>query len=646
MLTFFRRVSKSKVGTGIMAFVLIAILAGFAVADLQNFGTGNIGFGAGSGNLARVGGQAVTEREVGDALQRRLQDVRQQRADADYASIIGEYPQVVEALIDQSALLAFASKYDFPLSKRLIDAEIAQLPGTKGLNGQVTEQSYQAWLSQNRMTDQQVRRILSGGLLQRLLLTPVATNARVPVGMATPYASMLLELREGEAAIVPSEAFKAGLKPTDAQLQQFYAANPARYTVPEQRALRIARIGPEQVAGVSASDQDIAAYYNSNKATYASSETRSLSQVVVQDPAAANGIAQRARANGNLAAAAAPARSSAAVTSLPDQSRSAYAGVAGEKAAAAVFGAASGSVVGPLQSEFGWAVVKVDSVKAGSGKSLEQARAEIATKLTAEKRKAAIEEMVDKVQTALDEGSNFNEAIAAARITATSTPLVMANGTSRADAAYKLPAELAPALRAGFEIAQNDAPEIVSLGDAGYGVVSPGQIVPAAPAPINSIRDRVAADWINDQANRRAEAVANQIAAKASGGASLADAVRGSGVALPATRTITARRIQIQDPQGNIPPALRILFTVAAGKSRAAPNPQGGGFFVVKTSKITPGNALMSPGLITQVQGELNQAMAQDYAAQFVADIKKSMKVKRNEAAIQAYRTRLLTSGN
>ena len=646
MLPFFRRVSNSKVGTGIMALILVAILVGFAVADIRNFGSGDIGFGAGSGNLARVGGQAVSEREVGEALQRRLQDVRQQRPDADYAAIIGEYPAVVEALIDQSALLAFADKYRFPLSKRLIDAEIAQLPGTKGLNGQVTEQSYQQWLSQNRMTDQQVRRILSGGLLQRLLLTPVATNARVPVGMATPYASMLLEQREGEAAIVPLEAFKAGLNASDAQLQQYYAANRARYTVPEQRTVRIARIGPEQVAGVSASDQEVAAYYNTNKAAYASSDTRSLSQVVVQDQAMANGIAQRAKTSGNLAAAAAPAGSSAAVTALKDQSRSAYADVAGEKAAAAVFGAAVGTVVGPLQSDFGWAVVKVDSVKAGSGKSLDQARAEIATKLTAEKRKAAIEDLVDKVQNALDEGGNFNEAIAAAKVSATNTPLVMANGTSRTDAAYKLPAELAPALKAGFEIAQNDAPEIVSLGDAGYAVVSPGEIVPAAPAPIASIRERVAADWVNDQANKRAEAVANQIAAKASGGASLADAVRNAGVALPGTRGIAARRIQISDAQGNVPPALKILFTVAAGKSRIAPNPQGGGYFIVKTNKITPGNALMSPGLITQVQGELNQASAQDYAAQFVADIKRTMKVKRNDAAIQAYRTRLLTSGN
>jgi peptidyl-prolyl cis-trans isomerase D len=334
MLSFFRQLSKYKVGTGVMAFVLIAILAGFAMADLSNVGSGQIGFGSGSGTLARVGNQQITEREVSDAMQRRLQEARQQRPEADYASIIGDLPAILNALLDQRTLLAFADKYGFPLSKRLIDAEIAQIPNTKGLNGQFSEQAYQQFLAQQRLTDAQVRQILAGGLLQRLMLTPIATNARVPVGMATPYASMLLEQREGEAAILPIEAFKAGLNPTDAQVQQFYAANRARYTIPEQRTLRVARIGPEQVAGVTASDQEIAAYYNGNKAAYAPSDTRSLSQVVVPDQATANAIAHRAKGGQPLAAAAAPAGANAAVTTLPDQSRQAYASVAGDKSAA------------------------------------------------------------------------------------------------------------------------------------------------------------------------------------------------------------------------------------------------------------------------------------------------------------------------
>src|SRR6185503_14492595 len=131
-----------------------------------------------------------------------------------------------------------------------------------------------------------------------------AANARVPLSLASQYASMLLEERQGDAAIVPMDVFKAGLKPTDAQVQQYYAANKARYMIPEQRVLRIARIGPEQVANISATDKEIADYYNANKATYAPSETRSLSQVVVPDQATANAIAARAKGGATLAAAA------------------------------------------------------------------------------------------------------------------------------------------------------------------------------------------------------------------------------------------------------------------------------------------------------------------------------------------------------
>src|SRR3954447_1201455 len=643
MLSFFRRVSKSKVGTGIMAFVLIAILAGFAIADLTNFGSGQINFGMGSGTLAKVGDQEVNEREMSDAMQRRLQQARQEKPDADYASVIGDFNAVLDALLDERTLLAFADKYDFPLSKRLVDAEIAQIPGTKGLNGQFNEESYQQFLAQQRLTDPQVRRILSAGLLQRLLLTPIATNARVPVGMATPYASMLLEQREGEAAIVPIDSFKAGLQPGDAQLQQYYAANRARYMIPEQRVLRIARLGPEQVSNVTASDQEITAYYNQNKATYAPSDTRSLTQAVAQDQAAANAIAARAKAGQPLAAAAG---ANAAVTELKDQTRPAYAGVSGEKAAEAVFSASQGTVIGPIKSDFGWVVVKVESVKAGGGKTLEQARAEIAAKITADKRKGAIEDAVDKVQNALDEGSNFSEAVGVAKLPVTNTPLITAAGTSRTDPSYKLPAELAPALKTGFDIAPNDPPEVVTLpGDAGYAIVSPGQVVPAAPAPLASIRAQVTADWINSEATKRAQAAATQIAERANGNVTLADAIESVGARIPPSRPIAARRIQIADQQGNVPAAMKILFSAGAGKARMAPNPSGGGFFVVKVNKIIPGNALSAPQLIGQVRGELSQAASQDYAQQFVADMKRQLKAKRNESAIQGFRARLLSSG-
>ena len=235
MLSSFRNLSKSKFGTLVMAIILIGIVAGFALADAQNFGTGSMGFGMGSDSLAEVGGRKVSEREVSDAMQRRLQEARQQNPSATYASIAGDFDVILDAMIDQAALIAFAEKNGFNVSKRLIDAEIAQLPGTKGLNGQFSDDAYKAFLAQRGLTDGEVRNVITGGILQRLMLTPVAVNARIPVGLATPYASMLLEARSGQAAVLPIDAFVAGLKPSDAQLQQYYLKNRARYTIPEQR---------------------------------------------------------------------------------------------------------------------------------------------------------------------------------------------------------------------------------------------------------------------------------------------------------------------------------------------------------------------------------------------------------------------------
>lgn len=645
MLSFFRRVSKSKIGTWVMGFVVVAIMAGFGLADVSNFGSGNLGFGMGSSTLASVGSQQVTDREMRDAMQRRLQQVRESNPEADYATIAGDFERILAALIDERSLIAFARKYDFGLSKRLIDAEIADIPATKGLNGKFSEQAYRAFLAQQRLTDTQVREIISGNLLRQLMFTPVGALPRVPVGLATPYASMLLEAREGEVAAIPAEVFKVGLKPGDPDLQRYYAANRNRYMVPEQRVIRIARIGSDQAADIRASDQEIAAYYNANKATYAAKDTRVLSQAVAQDQKTANAIAERARAGGKLEAAA--AGTSAAVTSAGAQTREGYAAIAGGKAAEAVFAAPSGAVVGPIQSDFGWVVVKVESVKSEGGKSLAQAHSEIAAKLTADKRKQAIEDIVDKVQNAIDEGSNFAEAAAHAKMPVTTTPLIMANGTSRVDASYKSPPELAPALKTGFEIAPNDPPEVVSLPNGqGYALVSPAEVVAAAPAPLASIRDQVATDWINEQAGQRARAAAQAIAAKAARGVPLGEAARQAGVALPAVQPLAARRIQIATANGTIPPALQMLFTLAQGKSRMVADPQRRAYFVVKVNKIVPGNALLQPGLIGQMQNELQQALSQDYESQFTNAIREEMKIKRNEAAIAAERKQITATGS
>ena len=645
MLAFFRRLSKSKIGNWIMALVLVAILGGFALADLSNFGTGIPGFGLPSTTMAEVGKQDVTETEVQQAMERHLQQVRQQNPNADYRSIVGDLEPLLAQLIDQRAIIAFADKYGFRISKRLVDAEISNLPGVKGLNGKPDVRNYQRLLSENRLSDAEVRQQLAAQLSARYLLLPLTAEARVPTGVATPYAQMLLEEREGEAAVVPFTAFVVGLKPSDADLQRYYNANRARYVVPEQRAVRFAKISAEQVPGATATDQEIEAYYKANQATYATKELRNLSQVVVPDQPTANAIAARAKSGQTIAAAAAPAGSKAAVSSPTDQTKESYASAAGANAANAVFSASAGSVVGPVQSDFGWVVVKIESVKTSGGKTLAAAKAEIAAKLNEEKRRGALEDLVNKVQDAIDDGRNFSEVVAQNKLTVTTTPLVTAAGTSRTDAAYKLPPEFAPGLKAAFDMAPTEEPELVPTADkTAYLMVAPEQVVAAAPAPLTSIRDRVAAEWTMGEGLARAKKAADTLAAKASQGMPLADAIKQLGVSLP-VQPLKARRLQVAQANPEVVPALRTLFSLQAGKAKMVPDTQRRGFFVVKVSKVVPANALAALPLVGRMRAEIQQQTADDYARQFVAAIRADLKVRRNEKAIDAMKKRLATQG-
>ena len=645
MLSSFRRLSKSTIGTVIVVLFLMAILASFALADMSNIRSG--GMGSGGSNLAKVGGEPVTDRDLTAAVRRALNRLQQENPEATYAQLAGDFGDILGQLIDEHAMIAFARDHGFVLSKRLIDAEIANIPQTRGLDGKFSEQAYAAFLQQQQMTDADLRRLLEVALTQRLVLAPAAVEARVPVGVARPYAAMLLEQREGQLSLIPADSFRAGLNPSDGDLQAFYAQNSRRYMVPEQRVLRLARIGPQQVSGVAPTDAEIAAYYKANQAKYGGVETRVISQALVQDKAAADAIASRARSGAAFAAAAAPTGLSAEDISVGPQTKAEFSGLAGDAVANAAFAAPKGAVVGPVRSDLGWHVIKIDDIRAPSGRSLAQARAEISALLATNKRKEALTDLVTKVEDEIAEGSSFAEAAAASKLPVSDTPPVSATGAARTDAAFRFPTELAPALKAGFAMAADDDPEVVTLADdAGYVLVGVERVVESAPAPLAQIRDKVRDDWIRRKASDRARAVASQIAAKVARGTAMEKAIAEAGVALPPVQPVNARRMQLTQANADAVAPLRMLFALAEGKSRLVADPQGRGYFVVKTNKIIPGNPLSNPALIAQTQAAFTQTAADELAMQFVAAMKADQEVERNEEAIAAAKQRIVGAGN
>ena len=119
-----------------------------------------------------------------------------------------------------------------------------------------------------------------------------------------------------------------------------------------------------------------------------------------------------------------------------------------------------------------------------------------------------------------------------------------------------------------------------------------------------------------------------------------------AGVPLPPVQPIDGAPDPDRPGQSPMPSApLRMLFTLAQGKSRMVADPKGRGFFIVKTNKIVPGNAMTSPLLIAQTQTEFQRAVSDELGQQMLAAMKADQGVKRNEEAIAAAKRRITGAG-
>lgn len=632
MITQMRRGSKSPLFLGLLALIAVA----FVITGINAPGaTGVSSLGAQS--LASVDGADITVAEVTDQAQRQLEQARRQDPNADIGQLVaaGGVESIVDGLVSQRAMSAFADDLKMRVSKALVDGQIASMEAFFDLSGKFSQDTYNAKLAGQRVTDAQLRDDLYATTIQRQILIPAGAGARIPAGVAQPYAAMLLESRTGMVGIVPAADIAGIADPTAAELAAFYRQNRARYVVPERRIIRYALLGPQQVVAVPPTEAEIAADYRANAATYAGKETRVLSQVVLPDQAAARALSARITGGQSFVAAAAAADFSAGDISLGPQDKAQFARLTSDAVADAVFSAAEGSVTQPLQSPLGWHVVKVDAVRRTAGRDLNAVRADIAARLTTEKSANALTDLISQIEEQIADGSSLADVATARKLAVVQTPAITAAGTAPGQPAYRAPGELQPLLANAFAAAPDEDPTVEAVpGSSNYAIVAVDRIVPAAPPPLAAVQTDVREDFKGKRAFDQARATAAAIVAKVNRGTPISRAFADAGVRLGAPRPVTARRLDVARANQQIPPPIQMLFSLPEGRARSLPAPQNAGFFVVHLTDVVPGNAGTSPGLIEATRTQFSQVAGQEYVEQFVAAVRGTTKIVRDQAAI------------
>ncbi len=641
MLSLLRRFSKSPLGLGVFALIIIA----FVVTLYE--GQGGFGGTSGAGgSVVTVGGDGIDEVELARRVDNQLQGEKQRDPTIDLPRFIanGGVEQTVDLTATGRALELFAEQQGMVASKRLIDGAIASIPAFNGPTGKFDRTTFLNILSQRKLNETMLRNDFAREALAKILAVPAAGGARVPAAVVQPYASLLLETRSGQVAALPSTSFLPTAQPTDTELQTYYQRNIARYTVPERRAIRFATFDKSRFVGKAApTDAEIQQAYAADRTTYAARETRSFTQIILGTQAQAENVLAKVR-GGMAMADAAKAEKRDALT-VPATERAAFEQLTGTQVAAAAFAAPKGGLAAVARSGLGFHVVRVDSIAAIAATPLSAVRAKIVADLTTRKEVAAINTFVQQVEEALSANATFDEVAKKFGLTASVTPPVTADGRSLEAAATQIPPSLSAIFKDAFQAEIDDDPAVATLPDnAGYVLWKLDRTLPAAPKPLGELRPQVVADVQIDKGSKAAKAAADAIVAAVNAGTPIAAAVSRTGIRLPPLQTVNTRRLELAQAEGQVPPPLALLFAMPQKRARVLEIAGRRGWYVVYLDRIVGGDARTAPGLIEATQQQLSGAIGDEFVQQFAAAVRAEIGVKKNDAAIARLKKSLVGS--
>lgn len=642
MLSFFRRLTQSKVGVVVTLAGLIIIAVMFGLTDI----TGLAGGGAtGSGDsLATVDGSKIGTNDVRSRAQREFDAYRQQNPSVDMMQYVtgGGVDGVFNRLVDTLALESFGHGQGMVISDRLVDGRIASLPQLQGPDGKFSQDAYDRALKQSRQTDAALRADMKQGMIAQLLVTPLQSeNGQVPKTVAQHYADLLLEKRHAQIAVIPSAALATGPAPTDADLTAYYKANAARYAVAERRTIRYATVSAKTLADpVSVSDAEIAKAYQDGIANFRAVQRRTVTRVIVGDATTAGALAAKIRAGTPIDAAARSAGLEPATIKAAE--KGAITTQTSDAFADAVFAAARGAVVGPVKGTLGYIVGRMDSLDDRAEIPLAAARAQLTEQLTTQKKNDRLRKIHDALDDAISNHATFDQLVERQKLAAQVSPPVLASGVDPAHPDAKVPPAAKAIVDGGFATQPGDAPQLVPIDADSFAVVSTAKVFPAAPPPLSDIRGAVAHDLTLERAARAAGDVARKVMAQANAGIPLVRAVAATGLKLPPVQPLDKARAELAANQGGVPPPLALMFGMAAHTAKVIAAPGNNGWFVIWLDRIERGDAANRPDIVAATQADVGKAVGGEYIQQFVKAVRGAVKTKTDATALAKLKAAML----
>ncbi|HMB38526.1 MAG TPA: SurA N-terminal domain-containing protein [Wenzhouxiangellaceae bacterium] len=371
--------------TGIVAIFILGLLA----IPFVFFGLDSYIQSVPQDAVAQVGDSEISVSEFQTEFSRYRAQLRQQQGDA-YDELQANRPEArrefLEGMIDRRLLVQHAQSMGMAISANTIAEVIRNVPAFQ-VDGRFDPEIYRQRMAASGQTPSAFERELATDLLIQELPAAVTSSVIVTDADVDRWLRVQMEARQISYATIPSQSFRDEISVTENEIEDFYNENQGQFMRPERVRVEYIELDTRDMAQTVEVEEDVLRQrYEATQARFMTPERRRASHILIAagDERAeeeARGLAQslleRLESGDDFAELA---------TEYSDDPGSARQGgdlgwiepdVMMPAFETALYDLQPGEVAGPVETEFGWHLIRLDEIDAPRGQTFAEARSQI-----------------------------------------------------------------------------------------------------------------------------------------------------------------------------------------------------------------------------------------------------------------------------
>jgi peptidyl-prolyl cis-trans isomerase D len=565
MLQSLRRIATSKVAAVILFVPLIISFAVWGIADIFRGSPDTTAFSVGS---VQVGVDSFARdyrnaaRNAGSVLP------------PDQAKLLGQ--QVLENMMLRIALDNIVGKLGLTAGDARVRAQIQANTAFAGPLGTFDHTTFLNRIGRAGYGEDEFVAVSRKDAARSQMLRATEGGYQMPLDYARAVFAYVNEIRAAQYVLVSQSAVGDVAPPSDAVLTAYVKAHPDVFSTPEYRTVSIAAVSADDIAAsIAVTEKQIDDELAARPSDYVVPERRDLEQITFASEADAKAAKAALDGGKTFEALAFERKLKDADYKLPDLTK---ADLSIDPARAeAAFSLALNATSGPVKSSFGYVIIKVTKVTAGSAKSRDTIKQIVQKQLAV----AKMADMANVYTDAIGGGESLETAAKKAGMRYIRAAAIDAKGNGP-DGAKIAGADNPELLAAIFkaEVGEDGDPFPTTDGTHYFAIKVDG-ITPPKVKPVEAVRAQAIARWTGEQKLIQLRVKAAALAAKANADHALSDVATSLGAAMQ-----TSPALNRGTNTGLFTAAVvKAIYDAPAGGTIFAPAPAGG-FILARVSGI------------------------------------------------------------